>query len=66
MTDKKEVSSDGARSEMSFMYDLTSAPCFRRSTLYGIGGGAAIGAMHLLRTSTRVNTAALSKVASTR
>ncbi|PXF49239.1 hypothetical protein BWQ96_01028 [Gracilariopsis chorda] len=50
MTDKKEVSSDGARSEMSFMYDLTSAPCFRRSTLYGIGGGAAIGAMHLLRT----------------
>lgn len=53
MADKEQVSSDDTRSEMSFIYDLTSAPCFRQSTLYGIGGGAAIGAMQLIRTSTQ-------------
>lgn len=34
---------------VSFLYDLASAPCFRQSTLYGIGGGAAIGALSFLR-----------------
>lgn len=40
-------------SDMGFMYDLTSAPCFRTSTLYGIGGGGAIGALSLLRNRMR-------------
>lgn len=36
-------------SELSFLYDLTSAPCFRSSALTGLGGGAAIGALNLQR-----------------
>lgn len=40
-------------SNMGFMYNLTSAPCFRKSTLFGIGGGGAIGALSLLRNRTR-------------
>lgn len=39
--------------DMGFIYDLTSAPCFRQSTMYGIGGGTAIGALSLLRNRTR-------------
>lgn len=35
----------------SFLYDLTTAPCFRQSTLLGIGGGGAIGALNFLRNS---------------
>ena len=38
--------------ELSFLYALASAPCFRESSLLGIGGGAAIGAMQLARSST--------------
>lgn len=35
--------------EMGIWYDLASAPCFRQSLLYGLGGGGAIGALNLLR-----------------
>lgn len=34
---------------IGFFYDLISAPCFRQSMLYGIGGGAAIGGLKLTR-----------------
>lgn len=38
--------------ELSFLYDVTTAPCFRSSALTGLGGGAAIGALNLRRNST--------------
>lgn len=31
---------------INFFYDLMSAPCFRQSALYGIGGGAVIGSLN--------------------
>lgn len=39
-------------SELSFLYDLSTAPCFRTSALTGLGGGAAIAALNLHRHST--------------
>lgn len=38
--------------EVGIWYDLVSAPCFRQSLLYGLGGGGAIGALNLLRNRT--------------
>lgn len=39
----EQVQSDN----VGFLYDLISAPCFRQSAMYGIGGGATIGALRL-------------------
>lgn len=44
LTESKQENKD-----VSFLYDLANAPCFRQSTLYGIGGGAAIGVLSFLR-----------------
>lgn len=42
--------------DVGFFYDLISAPCFRQSTLYGVGGGAAIGALNLIRSRKFIST----------
>lgn len=39
-------------SDAGIWYDLTSAPCFRESLLYAVGGGGAIGALNMLRNRT--------------
>lgn len=38
-----------AADNFNILSDLVSAPCFRQSSLYSIGGGAAIGGLQLLR-----------------
>jgi hypothetical protein len=35
--------------DMGFLNGLSSAPCFRETALYSIGGGAVLGALHLHR-----------------
>eukprot|EP00177_Eucheuma_denticulatum_P001147 GFKZ01002070.1.p2 GENE.GFKZ01002070.1~~GFKZ01002070.1.p2 ORF type:complete len:107 (-),score=4.72 GFKZ01002070.1:404-724(-) len=40
----------GGGSELSFLYDLTTAPCFRESSMLALGGGMALGALRLYKT----------------
>ncbi|CAN8072484.1 unnamed protein product [Agarophyton chilense] len=46
--DRSDVG-DEEQGNYSFLFELWSAPCFRESTMYGIGGGVAIGSMQMLR-----------------
>lgn len=48
----EQAGKEGGSEELSFLYALATTPCFRQSTLLGIGGGGAIGAMQLMRSST--------------
>lgn len=40
----------GSKAEFSFLYDLTTAPCFRESSLLALGGGLSLGALRLYKT----------------
>lgn len=44
-----EVTTQSEGDDLGFLNDLTSAPCFRQSTLYAIGGGGTIAAIRLIR-----------------
>jgi hypothetical protein len=42
-------------SDLGFLNGLTTAPCFRETALYSIGGGAVLGALHLHRNRTYID-----------